>query len=337
MNDNKYMAIKKKASLKSTFFRWEWMLVLLLILVNILNSQMSEYYWDINGIFDAFKVFLDKGFLVLAMAFVLLIGEIDISVASIIALSSCIMGIAYNNGVPMPVAMLVAVVTGAICGLINGLLVAHFRELASMIITLATMSLYRGIAWMLLEANSAGGYPDWYSWLSEGTLFKIGELSVPFVLVVFIVCAVIFGLILHKTTFGKKLYSIGHNDEASRYTGIKVKNIRIIVYTLTGLMAGISSLFLTSRLFTSRANIAMGYELEVIAVVVLGGVKSDGGTGTILGVSLSLFLIGLIRYGLGISGVRTEVILVVIGLLLILSILIPNILSNINRNKKLSK
>lgn len=334
MNDKKAMFIKKKANLKSTFFRWEWMLVLLLILVNIFNSQMSEYYWDLNGIFDAFKIFLDKGFLVLAMAFVLLIGEIDISVASIIALCSCVMGMVYNSGVPMPLAMVVALLTGAICGLINGLLVANFRELASMIITLATMSLYRGIAWILLQADSAGGYPEWFSWLSEGTLFKIGSLKIPFVLVVFIVFAVAFGLLLHKTTFGKKLYSIGHNDDASKYTGIKVKNIRIMVYTLTGIMGGVSALFLTSRLFTSRANIAMGYELEVIAVVVLGGVKSDGGTGTILGVSLSLFLIGLIRYGLGISGVRTEVILIVIGFLLILSILLPNVLSNLKKAKK---
>lgn len=334
MKDNVDMTVKRNGSLKSVFFRWEWMLVLLLILVNILNSQLSPYYWDINGIFDAFKIFLDKGFLVLAMAFVLLIGEIDISIASIIALSSCIMGMAYNAGVPMPAAMALALVTGAICGFINGVLVACFRELASMIITLATMSLYRGIAWMLLEAKSAGGYPEWYSWLTEGTLFSIGEVNIPFVLIAFIFCVVLFGLLLHKTIFGKKLYSIGHNDQASLYSGIKVKQIRIIVFTLTGLMAGVCSLFLTSRLFTSRANIAMGYELEVIAVVVLGGVKTDGGTGTILGVALSLFLIGLIRYGLGISGIHSEVILVVIGLMLILSILIPNIISKIKIKKQ---
>jgi len=325
------------SSIKSMFFKREMILFYLLIIVNIFNAITSEYYLDVGGIMQATRVFLDKGFVVLGMTYVLMIGEIDISVASIIALCSCVMGVVYNAGLSLPIAMLICIGVGALCGLLNGILVAKFRELASMIITLATMSLYRGIAWILLGDKAAGGYPDWFTFLSSGDLFKIGGVGVPFILIVFIVFAVAFGVILRKGVFGKKLYMVGNNAETSQYSGIKVFNIRVIVFVIIGIMSSISAIFLTSRLATARPNVATNYEMEAIAIVILGGVKTDGGSGTVLGVVLSMFIVGLLKYGLGLNSICSEIILIVVGALLVLSILIPNMSQIIKQNTQIKK
>ncbi len=328
------IADKRQFSIKRFILRWEWMLVLLIVVVNIINGQISENYFNLNTILDSTKMYLDKSFLVFSMALVILIGGIDISVASTIALSSTIMGVAYTAGVPMLASMILAILTGIVCGALNGVLIVKFKELAPMIITLATMSLYRGIAWIILEAQSAGGFPDWHYKMSSGTAFTIGSVNVPIIWVAFILCAVLFGFLMHKTTFGKKLYSIGHNSEAARYSAINVDGCKFIVYLVSGFMASIVGLFLSSRIATVRPNIAMGYELEVIAIVVLGGFKTDGGTGTIVGATLSMILISLIRYGLGRVGVRPEMMMVIIGALLIVAVLLPNIAQAISRRKR---
>jgi rhamnose transport system permease protein len=330
---NTFTLIKKKHSLKEILLRWEWMLVLLLVLVNILNSQLSPMYLSFNGIMEACKVFLEKGFLVLGMALVLVISEIDVSVASTVALSATVMGIVYQagEGLPMPLAILVCLGVATLCGFINGLLVASFRSIAAMIITLATMSLYRGIAWILLETQSAGGFPKWFPYLATGTLFNIGPYKIPFILVLFLLAFAVFYVILHRSTFGVKLYAIGNNPQATLYSGVNVWKTRVAVYTIMGFMAGVTALLLTSRIATTRPNVATGYELEVVAMTVLGGFKTDGGTGKMICVVLSVFLLGLIRYGMGLVNVRTEVVLVIVGGLLILSMLVPNLIAKFRR------
>lgn len=323
----------RRFSLKRFFFRWEWMLIVLIIAANIVNGQLSSNYFNLNTIFDSTKMYLDKSFLVFSMALVIMIGGIDISIASTMALSGTVMGMAYVAGTPMIIALMIAVCVGALCGAVNGLLITRFRELAPMIVTLGTMSLYRGIAWILLEDQSAGGFPEWHYEMSSGMAFTIGTINVPIIWLAFAVCAVLFGLLLHKTTFGKKLYAIGNNANAARYSAINVDRCMFIVYTISGVMASISALFLTSRIATVRPNIATGYELEVIAIVVLGGFKTDGGTGTILGATLSMILIALIRYGLGRVGVRAEMILVIVGALLITAVLLPSIVRELSKTR----
>jgi rhamnose transport system permease protein len=310
------------------------MLVLLLLAVNVMNSQLSDNYLSFNGIMSASMVFIEKGFLVLGMAFVILIAEIDISVASTVALSATIMGVVYakGEGVPMPVAMLTCLAVATLCGLLNGILVAKFREIAAMIITLSTMSLYRGISWIILQDQSSSGFPDWYYYIASGTLFQIGEYRIPFVIVLFIAFAVVFYIILHKTTFGVKLYAIGNNAAAAEYSGIDVQKTRIAVFTILGFLSGVTAIILSSRIASVRPNVAQGYELDIIAMTVLGGVRTDGGTGKIISVCLSVFLIGLIRYGMGIINIRTEVVLIIVGSLLIFSLLLPNIAQKFRKN-----
>ncbi|MED4783798.1 ABC transporter permease [Brevibacillus choshinensis] len=310
----------KEFSWKTFFLQWEWMLVLIFILVNVINTNLSPYYLNADSLRDATMTFLDKAFIVLPMVFVIILGDIDISVASIVALSSVVMADLYTMGVPMGPAVVICLAVGTLCGYINGMLITRFKELSAVIVTLATMIIYRGIAYILLEDQAAGKFPEWFKFLGWG---YVG--TVPFILIVFAVFALIFGLLLHKTTFGRRVYAMGSNLTASQFSGIQVDRIKILVFTLAGLMSSVTALFLTSRMGSTRPNIATGYELDVIAMVVLGGISTSGGKGRMIGAILAIFLIGFLRYGLGLVNVPAQMLLIIIGLLLIVAVMVPNL------------
>jgi rhamnose transport system permease protein len=189
-----------------------------------------------------------------------------------------------------------------------------------MIVTLSTMIIYRGVAYVILENRASGGFPEWFSFLAWGYVGPI-----PFILIVFAVAAVIFGLLLHRTAFGRNIYGMGSNLLACRYSGVKTGRILLIVGLLTGLMSAVCAIFLTSRMGSTRPNVAMNYELDVIAMVVLGGVSTSGGTGRIAGPLLAIFIIGFLNYGLGLINVSAQLILIILGLLLVLSVLVMNL------------
>lgn len=323
---------KKDFWFKKFFLQWEWMLVLLFILVNIINANLSSYYLDFNSLRDATMTFLDKAFIVFPMVFIMILRDIDISVASIVALASVIMAHLYSLGVPMEIAVLICLVVGAICGLINGLLIVKFKELSAVIITLSTMIIYRGIAYIILEDQSAGSFPEWFGFLGWGYVFGI-----PFILIAFVAFAVIFALVLHKTTFGRRVYAIGNNPTAARFSGVQVNKVKIIVFTLAGLMSAITALFLTSRMGSTRPNVALGYELDVIAMVVLGGISTAGGKGRMLGAIIAVFLIGFLRNGLGLINMPAQVLMIIIGLLLIIAVMIPNLKPTTKAKTKVTK
>ncbi|MGB8453540.1 MAG: ABC transporter permease [Anaerocolumna sp.] len=315
------ISAEQKFSLKNFFLQWEWFLVLIFIGINIMNSDLSPYYMNADGLLNATSSFLEKAFLALPMVFILILGEIDISVGSTVALSSVVMAVSYNNlGVPMGVAILICLLTGTLCGFINGFILTKYKELAPMIVTLGTQILYRGIATMILKDQASGSFPTWFSDLYWGSLG-----SIPYMLITFIILAVIFGVVLHKTTFGRRVYAIGSNRVASRYSGIQVDKIRLIIYTVTGTMAAVTAIFLTSRMGSTRPNIAMAYEMDAIAMVVLGGISTSGGKGRFMGAVISIFIIGFLRYGLGLINVSSQVMLIIIGCLLIGAVMIPKL------------
>jgi rhamnose transport system permease protein len=319
MMDRSIRAVKSW-SWRTFLFQWEWLLVLIFIAVNIVNSTLSPYYFNVDTFLGTPMSFLDKAFLVLPMTMVIILGNIDISVGSSVALSAVIMAVTYNAGLPMPLALLLCLAVGTACGLINGILMTKFKELSSVIVTLATMIIFRGIAYVILTDQASGQFPTWYSSLGWGSIGKV-----PLILIVFAVCALVFGVLLHKTSFGRKIYGMGNNLTASRYSGIRTDSVIMIVSVLTGLMAGFTALFLTSRMGSTRPNVAQGYELEVIAMVVLGGVSTSGGKGRIAGPLLAVFIIGFLNYGLGLVNIQAQVLLIIVGLLLILSVLVLNI------------
>lgn len=313
------IASVKKVTFKSIFMQWEWMLVAVLLIINLVNMSLSPNYLNYDNLMNAMMVFLDKAIMAFPMMMVLLLGEIDISVASIAALSGVFMGLANEAGLPFAVIVLVGLCAGALCGFMNGVLCTRFPELSSTIVTLGNLIFLRGLAYMILENKAFSGFPKQMKFFAWG---KIG--NIPFILIFFILEAGAFAFLIHRTRFGRKLYAMGNSEVASRFSGLKTNSIKVAVFTLSGLSAGAAALFLTSKLGSVRASMATGYEMEVIAMVVLGGVSSSGGKGRVSGVVLAVFTIGLLRFGLGLANISSQVIMIILGALLIVAVAIPN-------------
>lgn len=316
---------EKKFSWKSALLKWETILILILILVNVMNASISPHYLSSYGLFTAIRSFLVRGaFIVFPMAFLLLLGEIDISVGATTALSAVIMAVAYGNGdtMPMGVAILLCLVIGTLCGLLNGVLLTRFTELAPMIVTLGTQILFRGIAEGILGDEAAGDFPDWFGQVYRGT---IPGTDIPYMLIGFIILAVFFCILLHKTNFGRKVYAIGSNRVAAQYAGVPVQKIRCIIYTLAGTFSALTGILMAAKMGSVRSDIAEGYEMEAITMVVLGGISTAGGKGNLPGAIISIFVIGLLRYGLGLINIPAEQITIIVGILLIVVVLAPNL------------
>jgi rhamnose transport system permease protein len=315
-------------TLKEFFFQWEWLLVVVLLGVIVVNSIISPFFLHWTTFVQTPATFLDKAFIVFPMMLVIILGRIDISVGSTVALSAVIMAVAYNAGLPMPLAIVLCLLVGTAGGAINGILMVVFKELSFVIVTLSTMIIYRGIAYIILGNQASGGFPQWFSFFGWGSI-----AGVPFMVIVFIAVAVVFGILLHRTPFGRSVYGMGFNATACRYSGVNTDRTTIAVFTLAGLMASVTAVFLTSRMGSTRPNVATGYELEVIAMVALGGVSTSGGIGKIAGPILAIFIIGFLSYGMGLANLQAPIVLVVIGSLLILSVLAMKVRFGRKQNK----
>ena len=318
-------------SFLSKFLRWEWMLVGLILLDVFINTRLSPFFLDARNLSRTSSDFMEIGLMMLPMVFIIITGNIDLSVASNMGMSASFMGLLHNMGVNIWAAALAGLLLGTLGGLLNGYLVAH-AKLPALVVTLGTYAFYRGIAYGFLGDQAARGYPESFTYFGQGKVF--GTLM-PFSVALFIVMAVIFGLVLHRTTFGRYLYAIGNNENATLYSGVPVARIKLISYTLSGFMAALAGLILAARFGSTRPDIGTGLELAVITAVVLGGVDINGGKGTMLGATLSLFLIGLMRFGMGLLNIQGQVQGIVIGLLLILSILLPRVAQQISSIKNI--
>jgi rhamnose transport system permease protein len=303
------------------FQRWEWMLVGLILVVVVLNSQLSPYFWDARNLSRTSSDFMEMGLMMLPMVFIIITGGIDLSVASNLGMCASFMGWLFMAGTNIWVAALAALILGALAGYLNGTLVARMK-LPALVVTLGTYAFYRGVAYVLLGDQAARGYPAAFTYIGQG---KIPGTLVPFSVVLFGMLALVFGLVLHRTTFGRYLFAIGNNEDTSIYSGVPVARIKLIIFTVSGAMAALAGLVLAARFGSTRPDIGNGLELSVITAAVLGGVDINGGSGTMVGAVLSLFLIGLLRFGMGLLNIQGQVQGVVIGLLLILSILLPNV------------
>ena len=307
-------------SIAGRLLRWESILVGLLIAVIIGNTAISPYFLDIYNLSDATYNFSEKAIVALAMALLIITREIDLSVAAIIALASLAIGLAAEAGAPLPVLIIIGPVVGLFCGAFNGFLVTRIG-LPSIVVTIGTMSLFRGLAQVVLGDQVITKYPQTYT--AIGQEYFIAWPPLPHSFVIFLILALVFAIVLHKTSFGRKLYAIGNNPMAAKFSGIPVERIRFQLFMLTGLLAGLAAMLLTARIGSTRPNIALGWELEIITMVILGGVSIAGGSGTIPGVALAVFILGLITFGLSLVNVPGIVISVILGCLLIVSIAVP--------------
>ena len=322
-------------SWKTLLVRWEFLLVLIFVAVNAMNVNLSPYYLNTYNLFTNIQDFLVKGMIALPTAFILLLGDIDLSVGGNVCLSATVLGIVYNTTGNMWLAILTCVATGILCGALNGLIMTKFTELAPMIVTLATNIVFRGISERILGDGSTGGFQQvgWFTQLYYGRIAG----TVPYLFIIFCVMAIVFGLVMHKTIFGRHMFAIGANKRAAAYAGVKVEKIRMIVFTLTGFICGIAAVFACSNLGSVKSNLAKGYELEAISMCVLGGISTAGGKGTMVGAIIAIFIIGLLRYGLGLVNLSGQTIRIILGALLIAVVLYPTIQDAIKSRLKAKK
>ena len=308
---------------------WESLLVVVMVAIFVTNSFASPYFLDPWNLSDATFNFTEKALVALALAMVIISGEIDLSVAAIIAVASTMMGMAASHGAGPALLVGVGLGTGLVCGAINGSLVTGLG-LPSIVVTIGTMSLFRGISYIILGDQAYTDYPEGFAYFGQGYVWWVFS----FELALFAVMAVVFYVLLHRTSFGRVTYAIGNNPTAALFSGVKVARVKFILFLLTGLMSGLAAVCLTSRLGSTRPSIATGLELEVVTMVVLGGININGGSGSIPGIVLAAIIMGLVTFGFGLLNVPGIVMSIFIGLLLILVIAVPVIAARIGQRRK---
>ncbi len=298
--------------------RWETVLIAIAVLLFLMNSWLSPYFLDPWNLSDATYNFTEKAIIALAMALLIISGEIDLSVASIIAMASVAMGALAQTGAGTPLIVLTGLGVGLAAGAFNGLLVTRFA-LPSIVVTIGTMSLFRGIAYIALGDGVYKDYPASFAFFGQGYVWWV----ITFELALFLTLAAAFAILLHFTTLGRRIFAIGNNPVGARFSGLRVRRTRLLLFMLTGLMSGLAAVLLTSRLGSTRPSIAQGWELEVVTMVVLGGVSILGGSGTIPGVVIAAVVMGLVTFGLGLLNVPGIVLSVFVGGMLIGVIALP--------------
>lgn len=268
--------------------------------------------------------------LIIAMAMAMLIcaGEIDLSIAATMALSSLAMGLAMRAGAPLPVMLAAGVATGAACGALNGWLVTR-RGLPSIVVTIGTLSLYRGLAQVLLGDQAITGYPEPLSVLGNGTLGDLTGapwLIVPIEFAVAVLFAGGVAVWMHRTVHGRRIYAVGSNPVAARFSGIAADRYRLGLFVFAGIAAALAAILLTGRIGSTRPNLASGWELDAVTIALLGGVAIQGGRGSMVGVVLAAVLIGAFTFALGMLNVPGIVVSTILGGLLIAAMVLPRIM-----------
>ncbi len=306
---------------------WEGLLLLLLAVIIALSIEHSPVYLGVGNIVNLFQLEIEKIIVALIMTLLIINGEIDLSVASIMGLSACVIAWLFHHGVSMPLAMSAALLAGAAAGAFNGFWTAYVG-LPSLAVTLAGLIGYRGLARVLVEDKSYGGYPDWFN--AIGQRAQIGPLTVS--IVIFFIAFAVVAVVLHRTGFGRLVYVMGNSLQAARYSGVRTKLIKMALFIASGTISALAGLLYAARLGSIRGDMAQGFELDIITMVLLGGVSIFGGSGNLAGVGLSILVILNLRNGMGLANITGNTQTSVIGALLILSVLVPNAVQMI-RNK----
>ena len=314
------------------FDTWERVLLALIVLVYIGFGIGIPGYLSPYAIADSTYNFSEKALIALAMALLIVAGEIDLSIAATMALCSLAMGFAMRAGAPLPLMLLAAFATGALCGALNGWLVTRWK-LPAIVVTIGTLSLYRGLALVLLGDQAINGYPEMLSTWGNGSvgdLIGAPWLIVPIEFVVLLVAGVCVGLFLHRSVAGRRVYAIGANPVAARFSGIAVDRCRMRLFIFAGVMAALAAVLLTGRIGSTRPNLALGWELDAVTIVILGGVAIEGGRGSIVGTLFAAVLLGSFTFALGMLNVSGIVMSMIVGVLLIVSMVLPRWLRKVS-------
>jgi rhamnose transport system permease protein len=317
--------------LRALLGRWEALLMGLILVTFTIGQSLSPEFLTADSFTTGSLDLSEVALMALALTLVIIAAEIDLSVASVLALSSALMAELWNQGLPLELIMPICIAAGALCGAFNGILVTRLG-LPSLAVTIGTLALFRGLAFVVIGDESVTDFPA--VWTDRGFGNFLGTF-IPNTMVLFAILAVGFGVVLHSTPFGRSIYAIGANEEASYFSGLRVKRIKLILFTVSGAVAALAGIVITLRNSTAAANVGQGFELTAITAVLLGGVSIFGGRGTIVGVILALLLLGGIQKALLLSeSISSYWIQIVTGILLVGSVLGPNLARRVKETRR---
>jgi len=311
--------------IKRRLASWDTIIILLAVLVLIVASARVDNFGTSRNFTFLVLDLLPIALVALPMTFIVITGEIDLSVASTLGLTSAMMGYLWNHGLAIQTIMPLCILLGAVLGALNGFLITGLG-LPSLAVTIGTLALYRGLAFVVLGDSAVADFPFNYTGWVTGT---IGGGPVPNVLILLVILALIFGVILHATPFGRSLYAIGANAQAAHFSGIRVQRTKFWLYVASGTVAGLAGVLWTLRYSSARADNGAGLELAVVAAVLLGGVSIFGGKGSLPGVLAGVVLLASLQNALRLEDVSGQALNIVTGVLLVLSVLLPNIATSI--------
>jgi rhamnose transport system permease protein len=311
--------------------RWETLLVGLLIVVAIAGQIISPKFLTTDSFTTGSLDLSEVALMALPLTLVIVAAEIDLSVASVLALSSAVMAYLWNHNQPVETILPICIVLGALCGAFNGLLVTRLG-LPSLAVTIGTLALFRGLAFVVIGDESVTDFPQLWTDRAFG---NFAGTFIPDTMVLFALLAAVFAVLLHATPFGRSIFAIGANQEAAYFSGLRVKRIKLILFTLSGAVAGLAGVVISLRNSTAAANVGQGFELTVVTAVLLGGVSIFGGRGTIAGVILALLLLGGIQKALLLSqSISSYWVQIVTGTLLVGSVLGPNLARRVAESRR---
>jgi rhamnose transport system permease protein len=306
---------------------WERFLVVLVAGAVIAGSSTSPYFLTATNFRVGVSDFMEIAIMALAMTLIVVAREIDLSVASIFGLASVVLGLLTDAGAPMGLVLVAVLLTGAVAGSLNGLLIVRIG-VPSIVVTIGTLALFRGLGFGLFGTRSVSEFPTWFTNIGIGV---VAGTQVPWSFVIFGALFVVFATVLHRTYVGRQIYAIGLNAEATRFSGVRVQRIRMALFVASGVLAAVAAVVYTARVSSVRADNGTGLELQVIAAVLLGGVSIFGGRGSLLGVLLSLVLVAVLRNVFSLQDVGSEVQDIVIGALMISAVVLPETFSRLRR------
>jgi len=299
--------------------RWETLLLVALLGLIVLGNALSPFFLTPGNFSNLVSALMEVAIMALPLTLIIILGEIDLSVESMAGLSSAALGFMWAEGVPLEIGIPAVLVMGAVGGLLNGTLVA-LGGLPSLVVTLGTLALFRGLALIILGPRGVSNFPPWFTELGFG---DVPGTAIPWSFVVFLAIALVLGIVLHRTWIGRQTYAVGKNAGTARFSGVRVARLRIGMFMLSGTVAALAGVILTSRLSSARADAGSGMTITAVTVVLLGGANIFGGSGTIPGTVLAVLTVAVMQNALRLASVSVEVQSIALGLLLILSVVIP--------------